>query len=97
MTRENEDVFACVDCRHSKISILDWLFDLGRPDKHLYKCSKLKYSLGYNDSVIGNRDIKSEFYTCGVAREQEKLCGRKGKYWTPKRKKDLFRLLKKDY
>lgn len=99
MSDENSsDKLACIDCAHCEVSFIDWLLSFSGPNVYDYKCKKvLTYSSNKFNPVIGYRDRKSELTSCKRARNYSDLCGPKGKYWTPKHKRDLFKMLMKDH
>lgn len=95
-----EELYSCRSCVHSRVSIIDrffaLIFNLGRVERYDFKCAKYTKDTPENfDPVLGYDRVKSELETCYNVRDRGP-CGVKGKGWSPRRKKDLFRMLKKD-
>lgn len=71
-----------------------------------YKCSKLSTSRTVQDPVVGPVMIKEKTVSCREARntyldgffdengQKIEACGPDGKYWAPKYKHDLFKIMK---
>lgn len=95
-----DPVLLCKDCIHSRMSVIDKIFTLGGKigvSDINYKCSKLKEPAKViQDMVLGPKKIKAKLPFCDLTRRHGD-CGPTAKYWAPKRKKDLFKMLTKDY
>jgi hypothetical protein len=67
------------------------------PESHWYKCAK-SFSPAHEIShpVVGTQKVKAKMDYCEVYRNHGK-CGPDAKYWAPKKKKDLFKMLTKEY
>ncbi len=95
----NSDLL-CKDCKHSCMSITNMIFTLnGRfgATKYTYKCRKayVEEEIKY-DPIMGQEKIKPEYQSCLWVRRDDGKCGPEGKLWTPKHKKDLFKMLTKE-
>ena len=44
---------------------------------------------------VDGKTTPGEYESCSAVRRNESLCGKEAKAWTPRRKKDLFLLLKR--
>jgi hypothetical protein len=62
-----------------------------------YKCTKFpEAKTVVEDMVLGLRKVKAKLPYCqGVRRYGE--CGLRGKHWAPKHKRDLFKMLTREY
>ena len=95
-----DNTYLCKDCIHSHISpfaYLSYIFELKEPQSHWYKCSKtFKDEHEVADPVIGPKNVKPELSYCEIERKYGN-CGPDAKNWVPKKKKDLFKMLTKEY
>ena len=95
-----DTVLLCKDCKFSKMSVANTIFTLGGlvgTKGFMYKCTKtFKPNQQIIDPVTGPSMKESSMSYCEVERNHGK-CGPTAKNWTPKRKKDLFKMLTKDY
>lgn len=94
-----DPVYLCKDCRFSTMSVGNRIFTLNGlvgSKGFMYKCTKT-YKPAYDiiDPVIGPEHIKSSITYCQVERKHGD-CGPTAKYWAPKKKKDLFKMLTKE-
>lgn len=88
----------CKDCNHSfrtfgSISLHGW------SSPYAYFCRKsFKDKHTEMDPVVGSKKVEARYDSCGVARigrvDRDDRCGEAGKFWEPKNKKDLFKLIK---
>ena len=90
----------CKDCKHGFMSISNKIFTLnGRvgATKYVYKCKKafVEQEIKY-DPVLGAEKIKPEYQSCVWIRRSDGNCGPDGKLWSPKHKKDLFKMITKE-
>lgn len=94
----NSDRLACIDCVHCTIGFWAWFFNLFPPKlNHDYKCRAiLKNSSIDFDPVFGDKKGRESYTQCITNRNSDGVCGPKGKYWTAKHKRDLFKMLTKD-
>lgn len=95
-----DTVLLCKDCVHSSISPFwkygSYIFEFGPPKSHMYKCSKtLRPEHEIVDPVVGKEKVKAKMDYCETQRKHGE-CGPSGKHWTPKHKKDLFKMLTKE-
>jgi hypothetical protein len=94
--------YLCKDCIHSRVSkfakICSYILEWSEPKSHWYKCSKTyKNKKVIKDPVVGSTEIKGTMEYCTVARlAGTNKCGPDAKYWAPKKKKDLFKMLTKE-
>ena len=88
--------YLCKDCKHSRRTITRVLAH-GFFSKYALEC-KISYKEANieNDPVIGPIKHKAEYQACALYRVREDDCGSSGKYWQPKEKKDLFKLIQKE-
>ena len=95
-----DDVLACKDCIHSRVSLSNRIFTLnGRvaDSDAFYRCSKFpKAEIISSDPVLGTKREKAQLPFCSLTRREYGECGENGKYWRPKHKKDLFKMLTKE-
>jgi hypothetical protein len=96
---ENNTYYFCKDCRFSKMNLVDIVITLGGTlgvDTSMYRCSKaFKPAEHRTDLVIGPIKINAETPYCSVERAHGD-CGKNAKNWSPKKKKDLFKMLTKE-
>lgn len=96
----SDEVLLCKDCKHSFRKWGDWFV----PEKYSLKCR-----LAYReekvevDPVIGKQITPAHYENCNTSRldylskhNDEEGCGKQGRFWQPKHKKDLFKLIKKE-
>lgn len=92
--------YLCKDCIHSHMDFMDKVFTLGGrvgTSSTNYKCSKFpKKETIVNNLVTGPEKRKAELPFCEIVRNHGE-CGKNAKYWSPKHKKDLFKMLTKDH
>ena len=89
--------YPCIQCKHSFTGLSARVFWFGHPPAIFYKCRKA-YVPAYVEStaVHGNVRVAEKYKSCSTARIQEEFCGPEAKQWTPKHKKDLFKMLTKE-
>lgn len=90
----------CKDCKHSHMSLGDRIMTLGGKvgvtSTH-YRCTKFpKEESIDNNLVTGPKKVKYSLPYCEVVRMSSRSCSPAGTYWTPKYKKDLFKMLTKE-
>ena len=95
ITPVNKDLL-CKDCVHGFIPWTDfpsvYLFNT----RHFYKCKKSsRTEITDFNPVTGYTIKKADYKNCWEERTTEGNCGPDAKYWAPKHKKDLFKLLKR--
>jgi hypothetical protein len=95
-----KEVLACKDCKHCTMLFIDKIFTFGgRVGVHdvNYKCSKFPESAKVVENmVLGPCKVKAKLPYCEIVRRHGE-CGQDGKHWTPKHKKDLFKMLTKEH
>jgi len=93
-------ILPCKDCRHSTMSIIDGILTFGgRVGVHdvNYKCTKFpEAKTVIEDMVLGLREVKAKLPHCQSVRRYGE-CGLRGKHWAPKYKRDLFKMLTREY
>ena len=100
MYSDEDSPYYCIDCKHSFIPLSErinsWLL-FRKCNQYDYKCG-LTYSAEADvyDPVVGVAKQKAEYVSCHKARLMDSHCGKFGKNWAPKHKKDLFKYIKKD-
>lgn len=83
-----------VTCKNCKHNISSWTVR-NFSNSVWWKCDLPD---NYEPEVYNPVDGKSRggyFNSCGMARGIERICGTKGRNWTPRSKKDLFVFLKR--
>lgn len=87
----------CKNCKHSFVPIeqrLMSIFAFGKIGRFDYRCRlAFKGDESEFNPVTGPVKVKRHYETCSSARMASGICGREGKLWEPKRKKDLFLVL----
>lgn len=96
----SDESLLCKDCKHSRISPIaivgSYIFEFSKPDPVYYKCGRTftpkRFEVNF---VTGSTKIPSSMSYCENERKIGS-CGRRAKYWQPKKKKDLFKLLTRE-
>ena len=98
-----DEVYLCKDCKFSKMDFFNTLNTLGGRvgvKGFMYKCSNaIKPKHEILDPVCGLEKIKTAMPYCTIERtagSQNDRCGPDARYWKPKHKKDLFKMLTKE-
>lgn len=91
-----EQPVLCKDCKHSFVPWTD-MFSL-MDTRYTMRC-RLAYKEQEidKDFVTGHKPKPAHYERCGMARltnSKETSCGEQGKFWQPKNKRDLFKLIK---
>ena len=91
-----EQPVLCKDCKHSFTPWVD-KFSLADP-RYTMRC-RLAYKEEEIDKnfVTGHEPKPAHYERCSMARlslSRDNSCGEQGRFWQPKHKKDLFRLIK---
>lgn len=96
----SKEVLLCKDCVHSRMDTFIKIFSLNGllpVDEVHYKCYKfVRPEREIIDMVTGPKKLKEKATFCELARTDPKQCGTEAKFWKPKHKKDLFKMLTKD-
>ena len=84
----------CKDCVHSFIKWDEYpnYWILKSPYWHRCRKSFKQEEIDFNP-VTGGKKLKPTYNQCSFERGREGLCGPSAKNWSPKHKKDLFKLL----
>ena len=82
----------CLDCKHRKVTLVDYLVASERV-RGICTQTWVPESREF-DPVLGEKIIKGHFENPMFARTSNRPCGREGKLWEPKDKKDLFKFIK---
>jgi len=89
--------YLCKDCKHSFVSLTDRIVSFGFPDSFSYKCRKsYKPASIEGDPVVGATKVAGGYETCRLTRLSSAICGHQGRLWSPKHKKDFFKLITKE-
>lgn len=90
--KDGEEIYACKDCKYFELHWADRLF--GKYDRA--NCLHTKEIWGVYDPISGKKTEKVSIMYCEHYREDfGDRCGEKGKYWIPRDKNDLFKLIRK--
>jgi len=94
-----DPIYLCKDCKHSRMDIFSYITSLGGrvgAKDYMFKCSNtFKPAKEIVNPVIGVEKIKAEMTYCDHERKNG-MCGPTARYWKPKHKKDLFKMLTKE-
>ena len=99
----SDTVLTCKSCIHSRISAFSkygsYLFNWSAPKEFHYKCAKaLEPAHEIVDPVIGHFRVPATMPYCSIERGYSSSdCGPDAKNWSPKNKKDLFKMLTKEH
>lgn len=89
--------YLCKDCKHSFVPISERILTFGFASEYSYKCKKgWKPERTIENPVVGLQTTKAEYKSCNITRMAGEVCGPDAKYWAPKKKKDLFKMLTKE-
>ena len=86
--------YLCKDCKHSFMTIHDLLFGTRQYSMKCrlnYKEEEVKI-----DFVVGPEQVPGKYQSCQITRFHSGPCGQEGRMWAPKKKTDLFKLIRKD-
>lgn len=91
----NKDML-CKDCKHAFVPWYDYPNKLLTPGYQWHKCKRSgkKSEVEFNP-VTGGKTLPPDYKNCYSERGHLGECGNEAKYWSPKHKKDLFKLLKR--
>ena len=91
----NKDML-CKDCVHAFVPWYDYPNKLLTPGQQWYKCKRSgkKVEIDFNP-VTGSKTLPADYKNCYSERGYSGECGKEAKYWSPKHKNDLFKLLKR--
>lgn len=94
-----DPVLFCKDCKHCKMDIFSWVTSLGgrfNAKDYMFKCGhSIEPAREIINPVYGPEKIKQKMSYCDHERKHGD-CGPTAKYWIPKHKKDLFKMLTKE-
>jgi hypothetical protein len=86
----------CKDCKHAFLpwhDLPNWLFFR---NQYWYKCRRSGKTIEVEfNPVTGSKSLPADYKSCYQERGFLGDCGKEAKYWSPKHKKDLFKLLKR--
>lgn len=92
-------MYLCKDCKHSRMLMIDKIFTLGGRVGVIdanYKCAKFPQEATIVENMVtGPQKVKPKLPYCEIVRRHGE-CGQNAKYWAPKNKKDLFKMLTKE-
>ena len=87
----------CKRCKHSFVPLEQRvlsIFSLFQMSRFSYRCKKaFKEDESEFNPVTGPVKVDRHYETCASARMLSGVCGKEGKLWEPKHKKDLFLVL----
>lgn len=91
----NDDVtLLCKDCAYSFVPWIDKISMLISPSAYWHKCRRTGKVVEVNfNPVTGGKKLPADYQSCSSERGYSGSCGKDAKYWTPKHKHDLFKLL----
>jgi hypothetical protein len=89
----NKDML-CKDCSHSFIPWYDYPSRWLSSGPFWYKCKRSgkKIEVDFNP-VTGGKTLPADYKSCHSERGYSGECGPSAKYWSPKHKHDLFKLI----
>lgn len=94
-----DPVLLCKNCKHCKMDTFSWVTSLGgrvNTKDYMFKCGRsIEPAKEIINPVYGPEKIKQKMSYCDAERKYGD-CGPTGKNWTPKHKKDLFKMLTKE-
>ena len=84
----------CKNCIHGFVPLADWPNYYILRSHHWMKCRKTgKLDESTFNPVTGYIKKKADYKDCWEERDRSGGCGPSAKFWSPKHKKDLFKLL----
>ena len=89
--------YLCKDCAYS-FRPISRIMAFGLNNTYTYMCKKSFKEDHYEpDKVMGQKFVKGGYEPCTLARmSYGDRCGEKAKYWQPKEKSGLFKLIAKE-
>lgn len=90
--------YPCIECVFCKRDFISYVVRTGKSSETDYRCRREIFNEGSYDPVFGIKPKTTKIdRLCIYERDDinERSCGKYGKYWKPKKKKNLFKLLKK--
>lgn len=97
MTREMNKEFLCKDCVHGFVSWSDWPNHFFEKSPFYMKCKKTGVRDEHKFNPIHGYTTKDlKYKKCIEERGYSGNCGPSATRWSPKHKKDLFKVLTKD-
>ncbi len=92
MTEANTELI-CKNCEHSFQVFWDKVLLV--PKRHSLRCKKsYKAEETVDDLVLGPKRNPAHYELCGISRMSSGTCGREGRMWSPRDKKDIFLFIK---
>jgi hypothetical protein len=80
------DTVLCKDCKHASWNPLRL---------YSWQCRREKVPGKINEDLVTGPKFEKPYYeSCEIARASFSTCGKEGKFWAPKNKKDLFKFIK---
>lgn len=83
-----------VTCKNCKHNISSW-FVRKFSSSYLWRCDLQDNWEHEKYNPVDGSTRGGYFNSCGMARGLERVCGKEGKHWTPRNKRDLFTFLKR--
>ena len=96
MLDDNDDTYYCVDCMFCKVSIFTYINHLGNVPPSKYKCKK-RTNQHYVKNLVKGPIIGFFYKNINCEEARRDFCGATAKFWKPKKKKDLFKYLRKQH
>lgn len=97
---EQQEIVLCKDCCHASrgltfsARVSSWILD---PDAKFLKCRKSLVEEVEYDYVSGKNKVERSWDYCSTQRKfgHDNMCGPQGINWLPRKKEDLFKLMKR--
>ncbi len=83
-----------VTCKNCKHNISGW-FVRNFSKSVWWQCGLPENFEPAKHNPVDGKTRGGYYNSCGLARGVESICGKEGRHWTPRNKKDLFILLKR--
>jgi hypothetical protein len=85
------DKILCKDCKFSKVSWFNRMID----NQYAFKCSHPDSWYQPSEDRVTGKPTPGYFQSCSTMRGGlSDGCGKEGKLWSPRNKKDLFKFIK---
>lgn len=95
-TSDTEELVTCTTCKFYNENWILTILSFGKEKGDYAKCNRIVEMTSIVDPVTGKikkKKASTHSSYCSIEREHGP-CGIDGQFWTPKHKKDLFKLLK---
>jgi hypothetical protein len=92
-------MYLCKDCKHSTMLMIDRILTFNGlvcVSGADHRCARFPQEATIVENMVtGPEKIKAKLPYCEIVRRHG-ACGQNAKYWAPKKKKDLFKMLTKE-